>query len=336
MLWADALNSALSFKQSNDKLIRMIADPRKLRDSVRKSIKFKLDDKSSAMIADASVSVAKHCDEARQIARPPFPLTWIEFNNTARVARGRELGISDAHTMKIPGDEPVPHVAWLIERHQSQHSAYMVTYVSFMKAPDDGRWVTMALPWSWGWDVEGKDCPWEKYLMPIEEKLRTRFDRTTEMNNALVWTLLGSQEKCESLWMLKGYGDPEKTIDDFFDGMTAELAGEVRHIFGLLALLSETKTEEKEYDRSGEVAPIVAGKPVNPLIYRDVSIRLNPKQSVARLVTRAVEGVRHRRHPVRGHQRHYKNGTVKWIEAHERGDEKLGRVVRKTYQVKGE
>lgn len=80
------------------------------------------------------------------------------------------------------------------------------------------------------------------------------------------------------------------------------------------------------------------GKPVLPLEHKVLTIRLAKRATVEKVAMRAITGIKHRWHSVRGHWRTKLNpdGSTKWriwIELpNGRGDKRLG-VIEKTYRV---
>ena len=68
-----------------------IKDPYALRMLLRKAHCFTLNDATSSMVADFSMATAQDLEASRQMAIPPFPVTWIELNNHARLNRMKAL-----------------------------------------------------------------------------------------------------------------------------------------------------------------------------------------------------------------------------------------------------
>ena len=100
-----------------------------LRMLLRKAHCFTLDKTTSALIADFSIAIAPDLESARRLAIPPFPVTWIEIDNVARLNRIKEMGIPLTKTAagETEAGAPVPRVGWLIT--PGAESGYNATYV---------------------------------------------------------------------------------------------------------------------------------------------------------------------------------------------------------------
>jgi hypothetical protein len=317
---ADRVHEALC----EDKLspgLRYVTDTYGLRTTLRKARCFRLNKAASEYISDASLAIASDLNEARELARSPYPVAWIEIDNVARINRLKTRGI--ALTKRASGESeggPVPLVGWLIERHPTQHSAHRASYFTEL---DEG---VVYAPLSWCWDCEGRECPWDKWFMGSDAK-----------------QFIGNQDfmfgvhdaKCDAVWCCPGWTniDSRQTIAR---ELLMELQGELRHIFGLLVTLGHVPTEEREIVAvEGDMTKqpkMFKGKPILPLVHREVLINVPKRSSVTKIVGRVMEGMRKRLHGVRGHWRHFYNedGSLRrkvWIRDHERGDETLGRIV---------
>lgn len=318
----DKLNLALSKDDAAG--VRSLENRRAFRDVLRKAHCFTIDTETSKMIVDFSLAIVRDLDAARQLAIPPFPVTFFQINNKARFARVLERGISITRTAAGEVDGPaVEVVGWLIERHQTQHTAYRISYCT---VTNEGAAV---MPVNWCWDIDGLDLPWPHQVGLGGQAAKNKMLFGTVLDREIIGTGF-----CECPGGIKSrYAEPA------FDLFRNELAGELRHVWGLLIALGTAVVVERDgpvIDR--KASPIVNGKPVFPIETRHCTISLPRKITVDRLVDRAIIGVKKRRHGVRGHWRQYRDadGNVrlrKWIADHERGDERLGRVV-KDYRVK--
>lgn len=320
---ADRVNLALSRPLTEG--LAYVRDAHGLRDKLRKAKHFRVDARGSAYIAEASVAIASHLEEARELSRAPYPLMWVELDNVARLKRMQDLGIGLTRRAlgKVEG-EPVPAIGWLIERHLQQPSAHRATYFTHA---DFGCFMA---PLAFTWDCDGLSCPWASNETP-------RLD--VPVNDFL----LGLDDaKCSAIWVTTGWVDPSRARLQRAS-LLREFAGELRHIFGFLTTIGHVPTDEREIIRiDGDVSqppPVVKGKPVFPLVHRDIIIKLPKHRDITKVLTRVCEGMRKKRHEVRGHWRHHYNadGSIRrrtWIREHERGDEKLGRV-QHGYRVAG-
>lgn len=304
-----------------------------MRATLRKAQKFVLDAASSAKISDFSLAIAEDLDGARQAARPPYPVTWIEFDNLARFNRATELNIKRTINPAFnKGDQsPIPRVGWLIERHPTQHSAYKLSHVGDLSG--DKVFVT---PWSWIWDVEGGPSPWE--VINVGE------DGWSDDLVSHYHFGVNPQVSKTTTWFGWSYGTP-RGATQLDERLASEFAGELRNAWGLLVALGALPSVDHavvRIENPNEPAPpvtIVKDKPVQPFVIRQVTLRIPRLRDINKVVTRCIEGARKRRHGVRGHWRHYRNadGDVVrkvWIQDHERGDESLGRVEH-SYRVIG-
>jgi hypothetical protein len=321
---ADNINVALSGEKMPPGL-RWVSDARELRERIRKARHFRLDARASTYVAEASMAIADHLDEARELSRAPFPLTWVQIDNVARLKRVEELGVrlSPRANGEVEG-EPCTHIGWLIERHQTQLSAHRASYFTEM---DQGVFLA---PMAFMWDCEGKPSPW-----PVANMSRDLGVPSADF-------LLGMRgATCSAVWAGQGWSDPRRT-SDFWGALAWEFAGELRHIFGFLVTITHVPIEESETIRlDGDISqppPVVKGKPVFKLEHRDIVIKLPRHRDITKTITRVCEGMRKKRHDVRGHWRHFYNadGSIRrrtWIKNHERGDESLGRIVRGEHRV---
>ena len=80
------------------------------------------------MVADFSMAVARDLPTVRELAIPPFPVTWIDINNVARLNRIRELGYSLTPTAagETEAGAPVERVGWLIWPSSDLGGHYMI------------------------------------------------------------------------------------------------------------------------------------------------------------------------------------------------------------------
>lgn len=306
-----------------------------LRTTLRKAHCFNLDAETSAMIADFSIAVADDLDGARQLAVPPFPTTWFQIDNRARIFRVRDLGVPLTRT--AAREDTVKDVGWLITTIEPD--VYCATYVC---ALNQGMLVP---PLSFCWST--------KPPTPRKTDFSEKQNRALNLLSGLVFGVKHSNVEPEDAW-LEAASFQTKIMGRLPNGESAmylrqqeidlmqEISGELRHIFGLLIALgagqlgAETKLSEPQKHQGPKV--VQKGKELFPLEYKTLTIKLGKRHTVAKVVTRAITGVKHRYHDVRGHFRTKYNadGSVKWripIMPHHRGDKRLG-TIEKTYRVK--
>jgi hypothetical protein len=304
-----------------------------LRMLLRKAHRFMLDDETSQMIADFSVAIVPDLESARRLALPPFPVTWIEVNNTKRLERSRELNV--VHTPIKVGDderfgEPVDRCGWLI--HPAAAHGYYATYFCEIPTP-------FALPMSYWWhtdepdslpmDVSRDDAPYIKAMQKL------CFGVTPNVMPSDAYTY-PSELHVPILDFRKN-----QMTKDVYDIM-AEMAGELRHIWGLLIALGAgqlgVEAQMSDHPVSNGPAPIMKnGKPLLPLEHKMLHLHLAKRVTPEKVVLRAVSHHKNREHEVRLHWRTYRNedGSVKKripIKEHKRGDARLG-VITKSYRL---
>jgi len=73
--------------------LQWIKDKYGLRTLLRKAHCFTLDAETSALVADFSIAIGSDLESARRMAIPPFPVTWIDVDNRARLGRVKERGV---------------------------------------------------------------------------------------------------------------------------------------------------------------------------------------------------------------------------------------------------
>jgi hypothetical protein len=124
--------------------------------------------------------------------------------------------------------------------------------------------------------------------------------------------------------------------------MMVEMAGEMRHVWGLLIALGagqlgiQANTSESKL-HNGAPKTMSNGKPLLALEHKVLHLHLAKRMTPDKVLLRAISHHKNRQHEVRAHFRTYRNedGSVRRrtpIAAHKRGDERLGRI-EKTYVV---
>ena len=319
--------------------LRYIKDKYALRMMLRKAQRFVLDSTTSALVGDFSVAVSDDLEASRRLAVPPFPVTWFEIDNTARMKRVRELGVKvlDANDPNVfdkdtKYHEVIARCGWLIQP-ATENGGYCATYFT---STQHGA---VALPMAYYWhNNEPDSIPYNVYG-----------DNNAAAIREMQWMLFG-MTKCNvhptdaHLYPSPLHVDvgnlkqPPKSILE----MMAEMAGEMRHIWGLLIALSAGQLGVNT-DTSGAVRHAGApktmpnGKPLLALEHKTLHLHLAKRSTPAKVLLRAITQHKKRWHRVRTHFRTYRNedGSVHHrteIAAHERGDARLGRI-EKTYRI---
>lgn len=294
----------------------VIRDAYELRMVLRKAHCFTLDKATSAMVADFSLATLPDLEASRQMAIPPFPVTWIELDNFARLKRMFELKFPlRDYSPEVP---PTERIGWLIHP-APEATGYYATYVT---QTDIGIWIA---PMSYWWHT----------FDPNPEKPTP--ERSAE---TLEWLAFGTRGNVatydafphpSNLHIHYTGMDPQKMVD-----VMKEMSGELRHIWGFLIALGAghlgAQATYTPQPKPTTTPPIMKnGKPLLPLEHKVLHLHL-AKKTPAKIVAQAITHHHNRRHEVRAHWRQLKSGKRVPIKSHERGDATLGRI-EKTYHV---
>lgn len=308
--------------------MQYVADKYALRMLLRKAHCFRLDAETSAMMVDFGIAIARDLEAVRHLAIPPFPVTWFEIDNLARLERCKKHGLQLTKT--AARYDVCKRVGWLIHPASDLHAGgYYVTYCTLI-----GQGVMIApLSFFWHTDAAGSDNDLEPRSHGDIDLQRVCFG----VDNSGV----GRIDAFPSTSPFHLHHGSVKNHTSEVRGLMLELSGELRHLWGLLLALgagqlgAETKTVAQPLPAGPP--PIAKGKPVLPLEHKVLTIKLAKRTTVETVAAKAITGVKHRWHEVRGHFRTKYNpdGSVKWripIKPHARGDERLGKI-EKTYRV---
>jgi hypothetical protein len=304
--------------------MQYVTDKYALRLLLRKAHCFTIDSDTSALIPDFSIAVAKDLEAARHLAIPPFPTTWFEIDNVARIARaGKLTGL----TLSAQRDDICDKVGWLI--NQTASGNYCASYATELER---GMFVA---PLSFHWSIGSAPCDAAPKLIHSQKGI--------EPSEALSGFSRIASQICFGIDHVDVSTDYATFGGASFQSSTTaylskeaeimrELWGELRHIWGLLIALGTAPVatgEPKKYDGP---AIIAKGKPLFPLEHKTLTIKLGKRRTVAKTVEKALHGVRMRWHEVRAHTRLLKSGVRIPVKPHARGDKSLG-VITKTYLV---
>lgn len=307
--------------------LQWIEDKYALRSILRKAHCFTVDAATSAMTAQFSVAIAADIESARHLAVPPFPVTWFELDNHARLAKSKELIGLTPMAAGVTHGEPVPTVGWLIvTTGPDEYAAIYCAEVeqSILTAPVAWCWTTSHEP---SRQVASRSKHW------LDRMIFGMPETNCNINGAWLGSASFQRRRIEP--------SGEQAITPQELELLTELSGELRHIFGLLIALgagqlgAETVTAPQALPAGPP--PMAKGKPILPLEHKVLTIRLGRRTTVEKVAMRAITGIKHRFHDVRGHFRTKRNsdGSIKWripIKPHTRGDERLGKI-EKTYRV---
>lgn len=307
--------------------MQYVADKYMLRGLLRKAHCFRLDAETSTMVVDFSIAIARDLEAVRHLALPPFPVTWFEIDNIARLKRCKALGINLTETASR--DDVCKRVGWLISPADDlipEGGGYYITYCTVI-----GQGVMIA-PLSFFWHV-GSGCAPEPKSNSDMDLHRVCFGVSDSG--------VGKLDAFPCCTPFHLHYQSEKNHSSVIKDMMFELSGELRSVWGLLLALGAGQLGAQTIHTPQALPdgphPIVKGKPVLPLEHKVLTIKLAKRATVEKVAIRAITGIKKRWHEVRGHFRTKFNpdGTVKWripIKAHARGDERLGKI-EKTYRV---
>lgn len=318
--------------------MQWIKDKYALRMLLRKAHCFTIDDETSRLIADFSLAIARDLESARQLAIPPFGVTWIDHNNVARLNRISEMGMPLTPTAagKTSAGAPVDRVGWLI--HPDNHiGGWFAHYVCHTNGG------ILMSPLAYWWHAASRQ---EKIIeRPGFTPMHDHPDSTTEFIQGLTF---GMYAKDINVLPHDAYPSPTPMHDSFASNykgqvkeMMMEIAGELRHIWGLLIAINSTQfgaeARTTPQPLHTDVRMMPNRKPLLPIEHKILHLHLRKKLTPDKLVTRAITHHKNREHDVRGHFRTLRNsdGSVRKvipIPEHKRGDPKLGKII-KTYKV---
>jgi hypothetical protein len=308
--------------------LQWIADKYALRMLVRKTHCFTLNAETSSLIADFSVAIAHNLDAARQLAIPPFPVTWIDIDNTARLKRLKEIGVRLTKTAagESEAGAAVERVGWLV--FPAEFGGHYVLYVTEV---DQG--IIMA-PLAYYWHdgahtvVESEDI--DEFI-----EMLTFGVKNTGVGSADAYPTTTPLH----IDILKK--DRKGVYSEQIRGLMTELAGELRHVLAFLIALGcsdqGTTAQVVDQPKHTDIRKAPNGKPLLPIEHKLLHIHLRKKQTPIKAVTRLITKHKMREHDVRAHWRTLLNedGSVRAripIKSHVRGDRQLGRI-EKTYKV---
>jgi hypothetical protein len=313
--------------------LQYLQNPYDLRMLLRKAHCFTLNAETSRLVADFSLAITADLDAARQMAIPPFPVTWIELDNRARLdqLKGRGIPLTSQAAGNTDAGEAVPRVGWLIWEAKDLGGFYMM----YATVVQEGVIVS---PLAWWWH-NGTPFAIEKNSEDEFIEWLTFGVRNTGVGcNAYVCPSSLHKDYARDKLFSKD-GHYSEHIRDYMK----ELAGELRHVFGLLVALGSTHlgtiTSWTPQDKPTGPLRMIPGKnkPLLPLEHKHLHIHLMPRSTVEKVTMRAITHHKKRQHEVRAHWRilRDKNGNERKrvaVRSHIRGDERLGRVT-KTYHI---
>ena len=119
--------------------------------------KFVLDEPMSKYLLDPSRTLFRGglrkrinlIENARRLARLPHPLTWIEYDYRALLARAHELGMKVTRGPDVKDDDPAPErCGWLLRQHPKIETAFISTEAfASMRYPGRGTLHPVSIVW---------------------------------------------------------------------------------------------------------------------------------------------------------------------------------------------
>lgn len=315
--------------QHNPQGLGYMLDKRAFREVLKRAHCYTLDDETSYLMGQFSVPIISDLEAVRELALPPWPVMWIEFNNRLRLQAMVDLGFGLTDAAK----ECVERVGWLIDRHPIQHTAFRLTYCTKTLQG------AIVAPMAFFWDIAGNACPWEQRpkfeLLQREPRRRLLFNIGSDYNPSHAFSLCpmpgGSNFE---------YG-PVRQMGE----LQLEIAGELRYCLGLMLAMNGaasdlTITKGGDYvDDSVAANKLPNGKPQFAIVHKRLVIHLHKNRTPQKIAERMITGHKKKWHEVSGHWRTLRNadGTVRKrvpVKSHERGDARLGRVYRTNTEVR--
>ena len=294
-----------------------------LRMLLRKAHCFNVDSATSELLAEFSIAVAQDLEAARHLAIPPFPVTWFQIDNKARLARIKAMGIP--LTKVADSDDVIPECGWLVTQKDNSCCA------SYVGEFDSGIFVA---PTSFHWSINEKVV--SASIIKINgEEIDDVFNEVSNDFNRLVSKICFGMDECGVSFRHATFGPASfqgERFGKYENKIMRELWGELRHIWGLLIAIGTSTAEVGEASRHTGEPVVVKGKTLLPLEHKVLKIHLGKKKKVSVVVAKALFGVRKRWHEVRAHSRLLPSGKRVPVRSHERGDERLGKIT-KTYEV---
>jgi hypothetical protein len=303
--------------------MQWIEDKYGLRTLIRKAHCFTLDSVTSALVSDFSMAIAKDLESARRMAIPPFPVTWIDLDNIARLQRIKALGVG---LTSNAANDAVARVGWLIHP-DTINGGHYATYACQV---DQG--VTLA-PLSYWWHTEatlGLSPRLKEMVDTVDVDRMDRLSFGVRNSGVSPMDAVPSPTPMHIKLMANQKYPPQ------VQELMTEIGGELRHIWGFLIALGagQLGMEAKYSDQPKPTTVKIAknGKPLLPLEHKVLHLHLAKRMTVEKVIARSITHHKHRWHEVRSHFRLLKSGKRVPVKSHERGDERLGRI-EKAYRV---
>lgn len=315
------------------------------RQKLAKARKFVLNAEMSAFMSDlANVVIGvpsvdmRHriVDGTRKLARAPHALTWIEYDNVAKVERGKEYGVE-----RHGGEYTPDKLGWLVEQHPQVETAFCALECSShaLDVNDKKTYCPQPNIIAHVWCSEDHPIPFnasdlapflKKYIPQKTDAAIHNFPNRDGDNGWVSEVTTG----------ITGYFSPyvgvirgpqsQELMNRYFEqskyNALKELQGDLRYLWALLATINDLPTQIQTVSASkGFVAKGAYRKFVDHSV-----IHLNvPAKKYRQVAKAAIHAAKRRAHQVRGHWRknYRKPGERLWVKEHQRGDASLGFVL---------
>lgn len=322
---------------------------------MRDADRFVIDNTASTEVMERSRELNRLMDRC-QIANLPFETIWIEYDNRHRIRKAHELGM----TIEKTNPDEIPNkVGFLIQRLNDRPNSWVA-----FRVVDIDILHGMA-PIGYLFDAEStkpisKLGRWDSYSpqgilgqAPLEvqnmiDKLTTnvaighyvwginpgsKYDQFNEANNIAsivenpLWAIFSKNFDARKY-------DRSDMLAEIYAEALIEYRGELRFIATFLALLNSVPTTYVSTDK--KPGSFRANGRMQPYFtHRTVSLNISAigRKSISRMMNECALQARRRAHKVRGYFRPLRDDTGriidphwKWVEAHVRGDPRLGWV----------
>jgi hypothetical protein len=305
--------------------------------------RFSLDDGMSSFLTDLSTTAFmgrlwEHrlaAVEAMRVgARAPFPLTWVEYNLKATIARMRDVYPFTSFTGKVafnPAEVP-EREGWLIQQHPKIETAFQAFIYTYDREAGIKGFDCWRFPWSYCWTTVDSPLPYAQALTSWHDDCYV----------SPVITGVAGYNTNHAGVILDPHVHGQKGIEHSL-ALMREWAGALRRMWAFLSTLADLPvretvvTQSRGFFRRGNYRKFLDHKTIT------LTVPATEHRKVAR---RVVLMARRRAHHVRGHWRldwrfpgapgcahlFRIDGTCAcgakrmWITSHERGDASLGYV----------
>ena len=337
------------------------------RDKVERADRYILDNSALLKVLGVKPVDPEYSAGQMSAAGPKRPLIWIEYDNRFKLKNQRHLPMFSYGSDYEIGEAPVT-VGWLIETHPMDEDCWAATAVT-----EEANGEIAIFPMALMFNSRGDFAPMQVgridslvkltgQLPPISgvgtvwdnwRAVAWGYSRAAEGHLSKVPLLPSCLHDCFSLgvdsYLLRLYAeaalskstDPQKEVMKIFALCAEQSGGDAMLLTTLLALLNEVPPTVQVERTPGVFRGI--HNTLQNLEHKVVTIVI-PKRARVQWLTNQVHHAAHlhakkRRHVVEPHKRVLYRGTeaerVVNVRSHERGDERIGRVV-KTFKVVGE